>query len=531
MTFFAGLLLTNARVLTLEPGQLVAEAVAVRGDTIVAVGSNSELASLRGRETRVIDCRGLTLLPGFIDAHCHLLALAAYLTGVDCGPDNVASIEALKQAIRGRAERMPYGRWIRGFGYDDLSLAEGRHPTRWELDQAAPHHPVRLNHRSAHATVLNSLGLDLAGIHRETPDPVEGVIERDEASGEPTGLLLELSGFLRRRLGSVRGQAELNEDIARLDQLLLQYGITSVQDAGASNDLARWETFRRLKESGQLACRVTMMAGASCLEEFRAAGLTWGSGDDRLRLGHAKVMVTVATGTLHPGIAELKELVRQAHHAGFPVAIHAVEKETVAAVAEVLQQEKGSLSGGNSLPPLSQPRDRIEHCSECPPEMVKQVKNCGAMVVTQPGFIYWNGDRYLKRVESGLLPYLYPADALDVAGIPVAFGSDAPVINPNPWPAIYSAVTGNTRAGCSLRGNEKQGHRQTLSIRAALGMYTLGGACAEGHGNLKGTICVGKLADMALLDADPTKVELSELKDIKAVLTVLGGRVVWERGF
>jgi predicted amidohydrolase YtcJ len=351
---------------------------------------------------------------------------------VDCGPDNVASIEALKQAIRGRAERTPAGRWIRGFGYDDLSLAEGRHPTRWELDQAAPHHPVRLDHRSGHATVLNSLGLELAGIHRETPDPVEGVIEWDEASGEPTGLLLELSGFLRRRLGSVRGQAELNADIARLDQLLLQYGITSVQDAGASNDLARWETFRRLKESGQLACRVTMMAGASSLEEFRVAGLTWGSGDDKLRLGHAKVMVTVATGTLHPGIAELKELVRQAHHAGFPVAIHAVEKETVAAVAEVLQQEKGSLSGGNSLPPLSQPRDRIEHCSECPPEMVKQVKNCGAMVVIQPGFIYWNGDRYLKRVESGLLPYLYPADALDVAGIPVAFGSDAPVINPNP---------------------------------------------------------------------------------------------------
>lgn len=525
MTFFADLLLTNARVLTLEPGQPVAEAVAIRGETIVIVGNDAQVASLRGPETRVIDCRERTLLPGFIDAHCHLLALAASLSGVDCGPDKVTSIEDLQQAIRMRAGRTPVGCWIRGFGYDDLALLEGRHPNRQDLDQAAPGHPVRLDHHSGHATALNSLGLERAGIYRDTPDPVEGVIERDKASGEPTGLLLEMAGFLRHRLGSIRGQAESAEGIARLDQMLLQYGITSAQDAGPDNDLARWETFRALKESGQLTCRVTMMAGASSLEEFKAAGLTWGSGDDRLRLGHAKIMLTLTTGALHPSIAELKQQVRQAHQAGFPVAIHAVEKEAVAAAAGVLQQEEGSLNAAYGLCSLAQPRDRIEHCSECPPELLQRVKSCGAMVVTQPGFIYWNGDRYLERVEPALLPYLYPAGALAAAGTPVAFGSDAPVVNPNPWPAIYSAVTGNTRAGCSL------GATQELSVMAALGMHTRQGACAEGRGSRKGTIRVGKLADMALLDADPAKVEPSGLKDIKAVLTVLGGRVVWEKDF
>jgi predicted amidohydrolase YtcJ len=531
ITLPADLLLTNARVLTLEPGQPVAEAVAARGETIVAVGGNAQVASLRGPETRVVDCREHVLLPGFNDAHCHLLALAASLTGVDCGSDKAASIEGLKQAIRVRAERTLPGSWIRGFGYDDLALAERRHPTRWDLDQAAPHHPVRLDHRSGHATVLNSLGLELAAIHRETPDPEEGVIERDESSGEPTGLLLELAGFLRRRLGRVRGQHELDEGVASLDEMLLQYGITSVQDAGPGNDLARWEAFRGLKESGRLTCRVTMMAGVNCLEEFKAVGLSWGSGDDWLRLGHAKAMVTLTTGAMHPDLAELEELVMQAHRAGFPVAVHAVEQEAVSAVARTLQEEKGGGKAGDGLPHLTRSKDRIEHCSECPPKLLKQVKSCGAMVVTQPGFIYWNGDRYLERVEPGLWPYLYPAGALAAARIPVAFGSDAPVIDPNPWPAIYSAVTGNTRTGRSLSEDKKQGYRQKLSVMAALERYTRGGTCAEGSSHHKGTIKAGKLADLALLDADPTKVELSRLKDIKAVLTVLGGRVVWERGF
>jgi predicted amidohydrolase YtcJ len=234
---------------------------------------------------------------------------------------------------------------------------------------------------------------------------------------------------------------------------------------------------------------------------------------------------------MHPGIAELKELLKQSHHAGFPVAIHAVEKEAVLAVANTLQQEQGGLGAGNSFSPLAQLRDRIEHCSECPPELVQQVKSCGAIVATQPGFIYWNGDRYLGRVEPELWPYLYPVGALAASGIPLAFGSDAPVIDPNPWPAIYSAVTGNTRAGCSLLESEKQIGPPKLSVMDALGMYTLGGACAEGSGHRRGSIRVGKLADMVLLDTDPTKVELLGLKEIKAVLTILGGRVVWGKGF
>ncbi|MCH7606161.1 MAG: amidohydrolase, partial [Chloroflexi bacterium] len=435
--------------------------------------------------------------------------------------------------IRSKAEATPTDRWIRGFGYDHLAFPEKRHPSRWDLDRAAPHHPVRLDHRSGHATVLNSRALGMAGIDKATPDPIEGVIERQDGTGEPTGLLLEMSGFLRQRLGASADRGEFEQGVSLLNQKLLSYGITSVQDAGPDNDLARWETFRELKNAGSLGCRVTMMAGAAHLNEFLSQGMAWGSGDNWLRLGHVKIMLTLTTGQLQPTYELLKETVEQAHQAGFPVAIHAVEQEAVAAAAQALEEippiplykwGQGGISPAKS-------RDRIEHCAECPPDLVARVRAARATVVTQPGFVYWNGDGYLQRVETSLLPHLYPVGALHRAGVPVAFGSDAPVIDPNPWPAIYSAVTRTTRAGKPIRPLEKGPEtKREISVGTALRMYTSAGAYAEGTEKHKGTIQPGKLADLVLLDNDPTTCDPEKLKDIRAVLTVVGGQVAWGNG-
>ena len=518
------LLFTNARVVTLSPRQPYAESVAVRGQTIFAVGKAEELSALAGPATRIVDCQGLTLLPGFVDSHCHLLALASSLAGLDCRPGSVPSIQALKQLVRCRAERTPAGEWVRGYGYDDLALAEERHPGRADLDSAAPHHPVRLDHRSGHAVVLNSAALRLAGIHRDTPDPPEGVIERDEATGEPTGLLLEMAGFLRHRLGTSRRTAQWDEGIDRLNRLLLGYGITSVQDAGPENGLERWRTFQELKLSGRLAPRITMMAGGSRLDEFADTGIVFGSGDAQLRLGHAKLMLTMTTGALHPGIRELEEMVALCHRSGFPVAIHAVEEEAVAAAAEALTNVPSPERTGQASGTAG---DRIEHCSECPPELVQRVKASGATVVTQPGFIYWNGDRYLRQVSPRLLPHIYAIEALARAGAPVAFGSDAPVIDPAPWPAIYAAVSRTSREGSQLPGARDSG---AVPLLAALRRYTVAGACSEGTGDRKGVIAEGNLADMTLVDADLNGVEPSRLKDIRTVLTIVGGELAWDAG-
>jgi hypothetical protein len=291
--------------------------------------------------------------------------------------------------------------------------------------------------------------------------------------------------------------------------------------------------FRELQASGRLLCRITMLAGASRLEEFLSSGLSWGSGDDRLRQGHAKVMLTMTTGALHPDLPILRELVALAHAHGFPVAIHAAEREAVAAAAQAIGEARAGPEASQPHNSASGPRDRIEHCSECPPELVAQVRQSGAAVVTQPGLVYWNGGRYRKEVEPSLLGHIYPVGALNRAGVPVAFGSDAPVIDPNPWPAIYSAVTRETREGGPLVPPEHPGAalNQRVTVESALNLYTVAGAYAEGSERRKGTIRPGKLADLVLVDNDPTTVVHPRLKDIRAVMTILGGRIVWQDGF
>ena len=515
MTGEVDLAFANARALTMDPQASFAEAVAVVGDRIAAVGSNAEISLLVSSSTCVIDCQGQTLLPGFNDAHIHLPGLGRRLQDVDCGPQSAPSIAALQALVRERASTLAAGRWLRGHGYDDRRMVEGRHPSRWELDAAAPEHPIWLEHRSGHASVLNSRALELAGIHRETPEPPGGVIERDSSSGEPTGVLFEMRGFLRERLGSLRSPEDFEKGMRAAGELLNRYGITSAQDAGADNGVERWEMFRQLQRKRALSCRVTMFAGSRRLGEFVDAGLSFGCGDDSLRLGHAKVMLTLTSGVLHPTAEELHSLVKKAHGLGFPVAIHCVEEEAIRAAAMAL--------ASNRMQGLI---DRIEHCAEGTPEIVEGVQRSGAAVVSNPGFLFHNGAAYREEVEDRLLPHLYPAGALHRRGVKVAFGSDAPVIDPNPWPAIYSAVTRRDSDG--VRVSSIGGDEQRVSTLEALRMYTAAGAEVEGVPVMKGSISVGKLADLVLVDADPLAVERKSLKDIRAVLTVVGGEVVRE---
>ena len=537
---YADLILVNARVRTLEASNPVADFVAVKQGRVIGGGGVEEADQFKGPGTKEMDCQGHTLLPGFIDAHCHLFALASTLRSVDCRRDSASSISEIVEAIKRRAETtlpainsghlpvsfpestaLPTGiqgqiRWIRAFGYDEFYLREKRHPTKWDLDRAAPFHPVRLDHRGGHASVLNSRALELLNINRDTADPPDGIIVRDEGSGEPTGVLFEMNRYISSCSGVSRDESSFLEGIRMANGLLISKGVTSIQDAGPENDAHRWLRFQELKDRGLLTPRVSVMAGESHLKSFADLGQEPGFGGDTLRLGAVKIVLTLTTGTLSPDVEELRRVVLLAHERGFQIAIHAVEEEAVEAVADALIYAQSAL-------PRQDARHRVEHCSECPPRIVQKLKAGGALVVTQPSFIYHVGEKYLSLVEERLLPHLYPVGSLTRAGVPVAAGSDAPVTYPDPLLSIYSSVARRTSDGSSVSAS------QAVPLDAALKLHTLGGAFASFEESTKGSIAVGKLADLALLDGDLTAVEPEGIRGINPLMTIVGGEVVWQR--
>ena len=478
------------------------DAVAIAGGVIAAVGDGVEVTRLAGADTHVIDCGGRAILPGIVDEHCHLLAAAATLGRVDCRPAATPTALAVIEALR-RSGAGVDG-WIRGHGYDDSLLGLGRHLNRRDLDAVSAELPVRVDHRSGHATALNSAGLRAAGISRDTPDPPGSVIVRDE-TGEPTGLLLDMAAWLRRRIDerSRTGRCTTSH-LRQLGQQLLEYGITAVTDAGPDNGPERWATFADAVGSGVLPQRITMMAGYARLNEMRDAGLAFGDTacGGMLKLGHAKIMLTASSGALHPHPDELSAMVATAHQAGFPVAIHAVEQDAVVAAALAIVDH-----------PAPAGPDRIEHCAECPPDVAELVAASGALVVPNTGFLHYDGERYLRTVSEELLPHLYPAGALYAMGVPVALGSDAPVVEPNPWASIGAAVTRRTAQGNHLGGVGLP------SVKHALEMHTRRNRIAPGYP-----------ADIAVVEPDPFATPAQRLHEVRAVLTMVAGRVAWRTG-
>lgn len=511
----ADLILKNANVVTIDPGQPTAELVAIKGDKILLVATNESLESVRGAKTKVIDCQGKTVVPGFNDAHCHIFSFLRKLLGIDLSAPSVSSISDIKAAIRHKAENTSPGQWITGTDYNDFYLAEKRHPTRWDIDEVAPHHPVILSHRSLHACVLNSLALSLAGITRATEEPPGGHIDRDLTSGEPNGLLFEMLGYIREKAMPPLSEAELDNGITLANRHYLSQGITSLQDATVVNDFSRWQKFHHFKDTGKLKSRLSIMFGIEAVSQFQEAGLAFGSGDSQLRLGGVKVAPTEAPGQLYPPQPELNRQVLRAHRAGFQLAIHAVQPSTVEAAIIALEYAH------NQLPQAGR-RHRIEHCSECPPPLLKRLKKLQAVVVTQPPFLYYSGERYLATVPSDRLRWLYRIKSFLDSGLIVAGSSDSPIVPDNPLDGIYAAVTRQAESGQRLLP------RECISASQALAMYTINGAYASFEENIKGSVTQGKLADMVLLSSDPTKTPPEQIKDIKVEMTIIDGKVVWE---
>ena len=554
----ADLILCNANVLTLDTNYPRAQLVAIRDGKILTVGGNGDLKEFKGLRTTVVDCQGKTILPGFNDAHCHFVALAKSLVNLNLGPAKVHSIFDMQKEIRELAQNLSPGSWIRADGYNEFYLAEKRHPTRWDLDKATSNHPIKLTHRSGHAHVLNSLALALVGISRETFEPPGGIIERDLETGEPNGLLYDMGDFLAKRVPPL-DDSELSRGIKLASQELLSMGITSIQDASPENDLQRWRMFQQWKEDESLKCRVSLMLGmegfnqlvnchsdseffALCHSErseeshrsgqaprprnllftsFRASAhqdkfCEEPTTDSGIHLGGVKIILQETTGRLSPAWEDLKSMVQCIHQSNLQVALHAVEESTVEAASSILEHILWES-------PRINHRHRIEHCSVCQFEMAKRLASMGVMVVTQPAFIYYNGERYLKTVPKRQFQHLYSIATLLKAGIKVAAGSDCPMVPANPLIGIYSAVSRRAETGETVLPEE------CISPLEAIRMYTEAAAYASFEEAIKGSIAPGKLADLVVVSNDPTKLPIEEIKELKVEMTIIDGDIMWQK--
>lgn len=513
----ADLILKNAKVITLSPERPTGEMVAISGGKILAVGNNDDIRYFYGESTKTIDCAGKTVIPGFNDAHCHIFSMATSLSSIDISPWSVKSIDDIKKLIYNRVKILPPGKWISATGYNDYHLAEKRHPDRWDIDEVAPDNPVVLSHRSLHSCVLNSRALSQANLTIKSPEPPGKVFERDAHSGELNGVLHEMLGYIRANVMPSLTEAEQIKSLADTSKHYLANGITSVQDVSISNIPARWTVLKRLQDKGVFEVRTSLTASLESLADFINSGFTPGYGDDRLRFGGLKIILNEATGIMFPEQDDLNRYVLDAHKRGYRVHIHAVSADMVKSAVMAYEYAQ------NRYPNTSL-RHRIEHCSECPPELLERIKKLGLVIVSQPLFLYYSGDRYLDTLPPEIHPWLYRFRAFHDSGLQTVASSDSPVVPDNPLVGIYAAVTRRTQNGRQINASE------CITAHQALEMYTINAAYSSGEENIKGSLTPGKLADIVVLDNNPVVVASEYIKDIKVEMTIVGGKVMWEQG-
>ena len=522
----------SGNILTLDGRGRRVEALAVLHGRIVALGSTREIRRLAGPKTRRHDLAGATVIPGFNDAHCHILSFGLTLLQVNLkAATRVAEIVG---AIAARARRTPEGRWIRGHGYNDNKLAELRHPTRQDLDPVSASRPVWLQHTSGHMGVANSLAFAKAGIGRDTPDPEGGIIERD-ARGEPTGLLKETAQRLVRDAIPPVPLDEAKAALAAAGRRFVAEGLTSAQDARAGSLVpSELRAYQDVTAEGRLPLRTSLLLDVDALPVADGGlafgfGLHSGFGSERLRLGGMKLFLDgsligrtaalTAPYASDPGtrgfLVKPEEKIRfqvaEAARAGWQVCMHAIGDRAI----EVALATVDGVMGARAR----RLRPRIEHCGVLRPDLIRAIRQRGIVIVTQPRFIAELGDGFRRALGDERLQLCYPLRSLRACR--VAFSSDRPVVEGAPLLGIEAAVTEATASGAPYVPAER------IGVLEAIRWYTEGGAYAQFREGELGTLEVGKWADLSALAADPQSVPPGDLGRIKVVLTAVGGKVVY----
>ncbi|MEO5816030.1 MAG: amidohydrolase [Gemmatimonadaceae bacterium] len=520
----ADLILHHGKILTLDARNSIASAVIIRGGTIVAVGDESLLAQYQA--TRTIDLGGRMAMPGFDDAHTHISGDARRYIDLT----SVRSIREVQDKVRAKAAQLGPGEWITGYGWAEDNFAEQRLPRRADLDAAAPDNPTILVRAGGHSSVSSTRALSMATITRDTPQPPDGMIERD-AGGEPTGIIRE-SSYLVDRLVPVPTADELRPSFVQSLREQLSYGITSI--VMADETVQNWPEWERVyrEHAGELP-RAAVQIRWNGESELRAFGKRSGDGDEWLRVGALKVYVdggftgpsafTLAPykglpgfrGTLNRPPEELYQIARTAHAMGWQMGFHTIGDGAIALAVDVF--DRVLLES-----PKPDHRNYLNHFSMLPPDatLATMVRD-SILVAQQPNFTYTLEPRYVQTLDGARLAHNNPVATPMNRGITVAFSSD--ILPTGPMIGLYSAVTRKGKSGAVY------GAEEAIPMLRALQAYTLGGAILTREERRKGTIEPGKLADVIVLSADLLTVPPDQILATKVVMTVLNGRVVYER--
>jgi predicted amidohydrolase YtcJ len=560
--FMADLIILNGNVITLDAQFSIVEAVAIKGDKIVATGSTDDIKRLACKKTRILDLKGATMLPGFNDSHCHISdwALSRPPLMLDVRYPVVKSIADIVTMVHEMAVKAKPGEWIKGEGWDEGYLKEcltnpDRKPSREDLDKVAPGNPVILVEYSGHRIWVNSKALEMAGIRKDTPDPVGGRIDKRSSDGEPSGLLYEkASQFIRDIIPPWNYQqrkAAIPNAMAELNSL----GITSFTDAGV--DREKWATyndaFNEYFKSGRWSCRVNMLLmlagfGVSSLEGTREAlkyvGCHHNFGNEWLRINGAKVVADgippLKTGWMYDAYIgggtgglvingespedqekNLRELISLLHKNRFQVGIHATGERTIEVCTDQYMKciEEDPWDA----------RHYTIHSDFAGPSTIKKVSEFGMRTGYELGMnvqssIKWTISDFMSTlVGAEREGYHWPLRTMLDNGIHVADSSDAPVTYPDWKPGIQSAVLRESKAT-----GQVSGPGQRITVQEAIRNYTLHGAWLDHQETVKGSIEMGKLADLCIIDGDILTVDPHKIINLRTLMTIVGGRKVFD---
>ena len=536
------LLLINGRVLTMDRQNRVAEAIAAKGSTIVAVGATRDLASLAGAATRVIDLDGRTAIPGLADCHVHLASDASRsVDAVECRDlydGAVSSTAAIVARIKQWADAAPAEQWIiaRGSPLADCRLAERRLPTRRELDAAAPRNPVYISF-GAHVVIANSRALEASGVTRDTPSPQGGAVMKDSLTGEPTGELRERAQFLVKKKESPVDPEILAERIAVELEKCAHRGVTTIHDIVITKEEV--QAYQLLARAGRLPVRVHLLIRVIesnfNKQSLLDLGIVHGLGSDWLTIGGIKMSIDggftgrnaafsepLAGDTREPhGLIridqkELDETVALYHGLGMRICTHAIGDVAMDMILDAYEKALHAR-------PRQDHRHRVEHLGNwmMTPDRVARTRRLGALPIANPPFLFFLGDPIVEMLERRATDGGFPFRTLSNAGFPLSFGSDAPGYYPiDPLRDLGTAVAHQTLSG--QRVNAEEG----LAIADALRSQTINAAYTGFRERTLGSIEVGKLADIAVLGDDPLTFAPARFHELPVDVTIAGGSVV-----